>query len=67
VADRKPFLLRVDRDIMDALQRWADDDLRSVNGQIEFLLRKALKEAKRIGEDEAKSRRRRSPGNQDSS
>jgi len=67
VADRKPFLLRVDRDIMDALQRWADDDLRSVNGQIEFLLRRALKEAKRIGEDEAKGRRRRNPGNQDSS
>jgi hypothetical protein len=49
VADRKPFLLRVDRDVMDALQRWADDDLRSLNGQIEFLLRKALKEAKREG------------------
>ena len=47
VADRKPFLLRIDRDVIDALQRWADDDLRSLNGQIEFLLRKALKEAKR--------------------
>jgi hypothetical protein len=47
VADRKPFLLRVDRDILDAVQRWADDDLRSLNGQIEFLLRKALKDAKR--------------------
>jgi len=34
---------------MDALQRWADDDLRSLNGHIEFLLRKALKEAKREG------------------
>ena len=52
MADRKPFLLRIDRDVMDALQRWADDDLRSLNGQIEFLLRKALKEAKRSGEDE---------------
>jgi hypothetical protein len=47
VADRKPFLLRIDRDVMDALQRWADDDLRSVNGQIEFLLRKALRDAGR--------------------
>jgi hypothetical protein len=47
VADRKPFLLRVDRELMEALQRWADDDLRSLNGQIEFLLRKALKDAKR--------------------
>jgi hypothetical protein len=51
VTDRKPFLLRIDREVMDALQRWADDDLRSLNGQIEFLLRKALKDAKReIGE-----------------
>ena len=67
MAERKPFLLRIDREILEAVQRWADDDLRSLNGQIEFLLRKALKEAKRIGEDEEKSRRRRSRGNQDSS
>jgi hypothetical protein len=52
VAERKPFLLRIDRDVMDALQRWADDDLRSLNGQIEFLLRKALKDAKRKAKDE---------------
>jgi hypothetical protein len=44
VAERKPFLLRIDRDVLDAVQRWADDDLRSLNGQIEFLLRRALKE-----------------------
>jgi hypothetical protein len=43
VAERKPFLLRVDRDLLDALQRWADDELRSLNGQIEFLLRDALR------------------------
>lgn len=47
MAERKPFLLRVDRDILDAVQRWADDDLRSLNGQIEFLLRKVLREAGR--------------------
>jgi hypothetical protein len=47
VADRKPFLLRVDREVLEAVQRWADDDLRSLNGQIEFLLRRALKEARR--------------------
>jgi hypothetical protein len=47
VSDRKPFLLRIDRDILDAVQRWADDDLRSLNGQIEFLLRRALKDARR--------------------
>jgi hypothetical protein len=47
VADRKPFLLRIDREILEAVQRWADDDLRSLNGQIEFLLRRALREAGR--------------------
>lgn len=47
VAERKPFLLRIDRDVLDAVQRWADDDLRSLNGQIEFLLRRALKEGGR--------------------
>ncbi len=47
VADRKPFLLRIDREVLQAVQRWADDDLRSLNGQIEFMLRRALKEAGR--------------------
>jgi len=47
VADRKPFLLRIDREVLDAVQRWADDDLRSLNGQIEFLLRRTLKEVGR--------------------
>ncbi|HSG00455.1 MAG TPA: hypothetical protein VLA20_04955 [Vicinamibacterales bacterium] len=47
MAERKPFLLRVDRDVLEALQRWANDDLRSVNGQVEFLLRRALEQAGR--------------------
>jgi hypothetical protein len=50
MANRKAFLLRVDRDVLDALQRWADDDLRSLNGQIEFVLRRALKDAGRAVE-----------------
>jgi len=47
VADRKPFLLRIDREVLEAVQRWADDDLRSLNGHIEFLLRRALVDAGR--------------------
>jgi hypothetical protein len=47
VADRKPFLLRIDRAVLDAVQHWANDDLRSLNGQIEFLLRDALRRAGR--------------------
>ena len=39
---RKPFLLRIDPEVLAALQRWAGDELRSVNGQIEFILRRAL-------------------------
>ena len=47
MSDRKPFLLRIDRALLDDLQRWANDDLRSLNGQIEFLLRRALQQAGR--------------------
>jgi hypothetical protein len=41
---REAFLLRIDPKVLDAVRRWARDDLRSVNAQIEFLLRRALKE-----------------------
>ncbi|MBA4065051.1 MAG: hypothetical protein C0501_15320 [Isosphaera sp.] len=40
--DVKPFLLRVDPRVLAAVRRWAEEDLRSLNGQIEFLLRQAL-------------------------
>jgi hypothetical protein len=45
---RKPFLLRLDPATFEALQAWAADDLRSVNGQVEFLLRRSLREAGRL-------------------
>ena len=48
MAQRKAFPLRLDPAIYDALQRWADAELRSINGQIEFLLRRALNEAGRL-------------------
>jgi hypothetical protein len=48
VAERKPFLIRVDRALLDAVQRWANDDLRSLNAQIEFLLRRALRDEGRL-------------------
>ncbi len=47
MSERKSFLLRGDRDLLDAVQRWTNDDLRSLNGQIEFLLRDALKRGRR--------------------
>jgi hypothetical protein len=48
VAERKAFLLRIDPAILDALQRWASDDLRSLNAQIEFVLRRVLQQERRL-------------------
>jgi hypothetical protein len=48
MTERKPFLLRIDPKLHDELARWASDELRSLNGQIEFLLRKALADAGRL-------------------
>jgi hypothetical protein len=48
VAERKSVLLRLDPAVHDALTRWAGDELRSTNAQIEFLLRRALAEAGRL-------------------
>jgi hypothetical protein len=45
---RKPFLLRVDDQLLAAVQRWATDDMRSLNGQIEYLLRDTLRRAGRL-------------------
>ncbi|MGH9789951.1 MAG: hypothetical protein ACRD5W_01965 [Candidatus Acidiferrales bacterium] len=48
MAERKPFLLRLDPAVHDALQRWAADELRSLNAQIEFVLRRALQHSGRL-------------------
>ncbi|WP_028263541.1 hypothetical protein [Atopobium fossor] len=45
---RKQYPLRIDPDIWDAVQRWANDEMRSSNGQIEWILRDALKRYKRL-------------------
>jgi len=51
VAKRGSFLLRTDPQVLDALKRWAGQELRSVNGQIEFVLRRALQDAGRLKPD----------------
>ena len=48
MAEKKSFALRVDLDTMKAIEKWASDEFRSVNGQIEWMLVKSLKEAKRF-------------------
>ena len=55
MAEKKAYPLRMNVEVLDALQRWADDELRSVNAQIEYLLRDALRRAgplKPPGDDE---------------
>ena len=48
MADRKSFLLRIDPAVLEGVQRWANDDLRSLNGQIEYLLRESLRRVGRL-------------------
>jgi hypothetical protein len=48
MADRVPFLVRLDPEVLSALRRWAGDDLRSLNAEIEYLLRRALIDARRL-------------------
>ena len=48
MAAKKSFVLRIDPEISNALERWAADEFRSMNGQIEFLLSQALKKAGRL-------------------
>ena len=55
MAERKPFLLRIDSAVLEAVQRWANDDLRSLNAQIEFVLRDALRRAGRLQKPQATS------------
>lgn len=54
MAKKKSFLLRVDPALYEALQKWAADELRSVNGQIEYLLSRALADAGRRPRDGAR-------------
>ena len=48
MAERKAFLLRLDPAVYEAMQRWAADDLRSLNAQIEFVIRRALQQQGRL-------------------
>ena len=51
MASKKAFPLRISEDIWQAVRRWSDDELRSVNGQIEYVLRDALRKAGRLSKD----------------
>lgn len=51
MADKKNFVLRIDEEVYKALEKWASDDFRSVNGQIEWIIHHQLKEAGRLKSD----------------
>ena len=57
MSSRDSFLLRIDPDLLDAMRKWAGDELRSVNGQIEYVVRQALRDAGRLRDSQASSRR----------
>ncbi|MES2372477.1 MAG: Arc family DNA binding domain-containing protein [Bacteroidota bacterium] len=48
MSEKKPFALRIDAETMKAIEKWAADEFRSVNGQIEWMLNNSLKQAKRL-------------------
>lgn len=48
MSEKKSFALRIDLETMKAIEKWADDEFRSVNGQIEWMLSNSLKQAKRL-------------------
>jgi hypothetical protein len=54
MAEKKPFALRIDPETAKAIEKWAADEFRSVNGQIEWMLNKSLKDAKRLKEKKDK-------------
>jgi hypothetical protein len=54
--ERKPFLLRIPPELLRELEKWAGDELRSVNGQIEFILRQAVARRKRLEDEEPKEK-----------
>lgn len=52
--DRKAYPLRISAAVLDAMQRWSNDELRSLNAQIEYVLRDALRKAGRMKDDDTK-------------
>ncbi len=55
-ADKKAYPLRINAEVLNAVQRWADDELRSLNAQIEYVLREALRKAGRLPDSASRKR-----------
>ena len=55
-ADKKAYPLRINAEVLNAVQRWADDELRSLNAQIEYVLREALRKTGRLSANASRRR-----------
>ncbi|HON54658.1 MAG TPA: DNA-binding protein [Bacteroidales bacterium] len=55
MGEKKSFVLRIDPETMKAIEKWAADEFRSINGQLEWIINKSLKEAGRLKEDKKES------------
>ena len=60
MTDKKAYPLRIGAEVLDAMQRWAEDELRSVNAQIEYVLRDALRKAGRLKQEDSEGKPERS-------
>jgi hypothetical protein len=60
MSEKKPFVLRVDKDVMSAIEKWAADEFRSINGQIEWMLSKSLRDAGRLKKNKNQDGKRQS-------
>jgi hypothetical protein len=58
MAEKKPFVLRIDAETMKAIEKWAADEFRSVNGQLEWILHRSLKEAGRLRKESAAGKKK---------
>ena len=54
MAKKKPFVLRLDPEILKAVEKWGTDEFRSTNGQLEWIIHKALRDAGRLGKERGK-------------
>jgi hypothetical protein len=62
MAEKKSFALRIDVETMKAIEKWAADEFRSVNGQLEWMLHRSLKEAGRLKDKKDKNKEDQKPG-----
>jgi hypothetical protein len=56
VSKRKSFVLRIDPELFKLVEKWADDEFRSVNGQLEWIINKSLKDSKRLPRQKGKEK-----------